>query len=478
MDDMAPPPPPRIIGIVQCKNEWALVAVSITHALMHHVDEVHVLNDSSSDATFEGLARLGELWPGRIHVVHLHGGEFLQEAAANTAVHLCQASANDWIYVFDADEFLLLDGGRTLRQVIGELDDSCVGVRYGLRSFVSVEDFDECRLADYRRIHHRAIPNANAPLGSEWWAQGIYEERVTFFDYPFPPKIVFRNVEGLRPGPSTHVLVQHGPAAQGVVVDRADVWAAHLTYLTRRRLERKAAQGRRHVENGLPAWHGWQNQLAFRLSQEGKLERFWRRHSLPASGEPGPLSPRNLMLDDAFRRGIEPALAFLERGFRSEDLSRAGDEVIAHRVPEETLVPLQSVVRLAWKLIRGEKAAAAAATSERDAALRERDAAARERDAAASARVSVLAERDAAQAARDDVLAERDRLLRSWPWRLTAPLRKLAGLFAQLRSRGASPVRPGGRSEGSRWRPDPGMLGTEPVRCAHEPARTSCSRPP
>jgi hypothetical protein len=68
--------PSRIVGILQCKNEWALSAVAITHALLHHADEVLVVDDSSTDRSRAGLARLCERWPGRLRVVHLRSDAF------------------------------------------------------------------------------------------------------------------------------------------------------------------------------------------------------------------------------------------------------------------------------------------------------------------------------------------------------------------------------------------------------------------
>ena len=40
---------PKVFGLIQAKNEWPPLALSISHALMHHVDEVYVLNHASLD---------------------------------------------------------------------------------------------------------------------------------------------------------------------------------------------------------------------------------------------------------------------------------------------------------------------------------------------------------------------------------------------------------------------------------------------
>ncbi|MBP1628876.1 MAG: hypothetical protein H6Q00_3351 [Holophagaceae bacterium] len=82
------PPPtqksPKIAGVIQCKNDWGLIALSIGFALPHHVDGVFVLNDGSNDETHLGLKHLQEIWPGRIHVSNQSEGRFFQLAQIDT----------------------------------------------------------------------------------------------------------------------------------------------------------------------------------------------------------------------------------------------------------------------------------------------------------------------------------------------------------------------------------------------------------
>lgn len=104
--------PPRIIGLLKVKNEWPLVAVTLMHALRNHVDAVFVLDHGSTDGTATGLAALQASPLGeRIHVVRFDEEAFIEEAFMNALVEVCQASAPDWIYPFDADEILIAPTG-------------------------------------------------------------------------------------------------------------------------------------------------------------------------------------------------------------------------------------------------------------------------------------------------------------------------------------------------------------------------------
>ena len=55
-----------MVGIIQASNEYPLLGLSISHALMYHVDEIYVLNHACHDGTQEGIKSLQELWKGRI----------------------------------------------------------------------------------------------------------------------------------------------------------------------------------------------------------------------------------------------------------------------------------------------------------------------------------------------------------------------------------------------------------------------------
>ena len=45
---------------------------------MHHVDEVYVVNHSSTDGSCEGTRRLQRLWQDRVHVFDYYDEHFWQ----------------------------------------------------------------------------------------------------------------------------------------------------------------------------------------------------------------------------------------------------------------------------------------------------------------------------------------------------------------------------------------------------------------
>ena len=234
---------PRVTGVIQCKNEWGILALSITHALIHHVDEVYVLNDSSTDESFQGLQRLQALWPGRLHVFHQNNGIFLQEAQLNTLVLLARQSNPDWLYVFDADEFLLPSPRTSLREILARVPEDCAAIRYNLRNFVCPRNFNERSTGDYSSIHYEGLPDTNLSLKFSERYQAIYEEKLNLFHIPFPSKVIFRNLDSIRVLAGAHDIVHYtGKPMRSVSID--SLYTAHLSWLSMDRLKRKAEQGR------------------------------------------------------------------------------------------------------------------------------------------------------------------------------------------------------------------------------------------
>lgn len=336
----------KIAGIVQCKNEWGLIAVSVSHALAHHVDEVYVLNDASNDQTASGLKHLATMWPGRLHIINTASIGFQQEAMANVVAFLAHQGGADWIYVFDSDEFLLLDDGLSLRQVVAEAGQSAI-IQYRVENFVSPEDFDECKIEDYRRIVHRA--NCNAAYDPITISEKIKAGEATFFDVPFPSKVIYKYCPTIRLRAGAHRAACY--ASDHVQKYESRIRAVHLPMLTKKRLINKARTGECHIKDNLGPRYGWQNQLIYHLEQDGRLDWFWQRHSIPADGAANALSPE-VSNDSSFSVAIAPTLALLQNGFQSPTLSRIGNTTVPDGLGEETTIPIHKTFAIAVMLQR------------------------------------------------------------------------------------------------------------------------------
>jgi hypothetical protein len=308
---------------------------------MHHVDVVHVLNHGSEDQTAYGLELLKEIWGERL-VVYTAAREvpFNQSSLTNMIASFAEQQGADWIYVFDSDEFMLTPPNVTLRELLSNLPDSVLAARYQLSNFVSTHDFDTNSLDCYLKLMYKARPSVR--YDPKLVRDLMYTGRITFFDVPFPPKLIFRARAHLMITDGAHALKWSYP--NRTVQAMPMIYCAHLTLPSRKNLLRKSALGQVWVKAGLPADHGWQNQLLYRLELEERLEWFWRRHSINDQNQTSE-NPRH-ELDDSLVRALAPVIEFLKLGLQSADLSVACGRPIESRVKTEEGLSFSSLLAL------------------------------------------------------------------------------------------------------------------------------------
>jgi hypothetical protein len=157
-------------------------------------DTVWVVAHSCVDGSNAGLATLQEIWGPRLRVLLLDDDDhFWQEAVNTVLLHLSQDDHPDWIYVFDADEFMLTRDPAHLREILASVDPGCSAVRYQVQNWVSFENFDDTDLDQYARLQSRSQPSVFSALDWATMADEIWSGNLNFFDLPFPSKIIHRN---------------------------------------------------------------------------------------------------------------------------------------------------------------------------------------------------------------------------------------------------------------------------------------------
>lgn len=330
----------KVVGVVQCKNEWGLIAMSVSYALLNHVDAVWVLDDGSSDESAAGYVHLKKLWGDRLTVLHLDSIGFEQEAITNTLIQLAMLTEQpDWIYPFDADEFLVLDEGRSLRELLAEQPEPVDQVRYQVANFVSPRDFNENSIADYRRQTYRSIAARAASIETK--TREIAAGTATFFDFGFMSKTVIRARSNIRLDRGSHSSKVFGREQISATSDT--MRAVHLPMLTRQRIDRKAKQGKAHIDARAPGGRGWQNQFIYKQEQQGLLDEFWDRHSIDPANVPSTVTDTTMFSD-----AIESTIVYLTSQFGTDDLHAPRGTKLASGRSAQTSLGLDEVVRVAF----------------------------------------------------------------------------------------------------------------------------------
>jgi hypothetical protein len=274
----------RVLGYVMAKNEWPLLGLAITHALNCDIDHIVVVNHASSDETYNGLQRLKLNWPKRITIINLKIKSYFQEVSSAVILSSVNAHEYDWVYVFDADEFLLYPQKTSFVQLLESIPKNVGAIKYELDQWVTPHDMNDLEMSSYKNIKKRSVPCIFINHPGEILAKLIEKGHVNYFDVPFPQKIIVR-------GEYAHLLTAgaHGVNAELKLVeqkmDPSVLRVGHLPLLSKRRLKLKAEHGKLVIDEGYPPNHGWQNQALYKLELTGGLETYWRNHSIGGGQE-------------------------------------------------------------------------------------------------------------------------------------------------------------------------------------------------
>jgi len=270
---------PRVLGVLIARNEWPLLGISITHALVNHVDELIVVDHDSTDETQAGLTALQKRWGNKIQVLHMCEGTFHHEETNLMLKTMYEDREFDWVYPIDADEFLITPNNVSLKQLLAQVPDSNKVVRYELHNFVAPIDFVENDFQRYSELREKAVVIPDFQLTHETIFETVLSGDLNFFDVPFDSKVIFRLPQGSWAIGGSHFMLGVDRESEFKFPEE-ETFVAHLPFLTRERLVRRAEHGRTLITTGYSRDHGWQSQVVDQMKLEGRLNEYWQTISI------------------------------------------------------------------------------------------------------------------------------------------------------------------------------------------------------
>lgn len=272
---------PRVTAVVLARDEWPLLGVAVVHALRLGFDDVVVLDHASTDESPAGLATIAEHYDGRLRILRSDHNGYHQEAATALLIETAVAGGADWVYVFDADEFLLIDPARTIHEVLAAAPTHATAVRYEVHNWIAPHDFDDTDLHAYRSLRHRAAANAGLParIPPEERRAALASGEVNFFAFPFKSKLIVRATSDVLLAAGSHEL-RWPPDALIVDLPPQTLRAAHLPMLSPRRVAMRVERGALAAKENQPAWFGWHQNGVTDAVDAGGADRFWADHSV------------------------------------------------------------------------------------------------------------------------------------------------------------------------------------------------------
>ena len=299
---------PRVLGVLIARNEWPLLGLSITHALVNHVDEMIVVDHASTDQTQAGLAALQKRWGKKIQVLHMCEGVFHHEETNLLLKTMYEKRNFDWVYPIDADEFLITQENLSLKQILLQVPANYEVVRYQLHNFVAPANFVENDFQRYEELCEKAVVTPNFVMTHEDFVDSIVQGGLNFFEVPFPSKIIFRLPLDLWPESGSHAIIGMDENKEFKINEEL-TFVAHLPFLTRERLIRRAERGKTLVNSGYPRNRGWQSQVVNYMQAQGRLDEYWKRNSIPIDTSNAELSLPKTIKDDRLAPVLSAAVA-------------------------------------------------------------------------------------------------------------------------------------------------------------------------
>ncbi|MEI6709639.1 MAG: glycosyltransferase family 2 protein [Actinomycetota bacterium] len=267
----------QTLGVMAVQNEWPLCGVSISYALDNHVDRIVVIDHNGEDETLFGLAHLQGLYAERLAVVRVEAQVWDQASIYELGILVLDPEPEDWIYLFDADEFLLVSSGESLREVLDELESDVVS--YAVENWLVPNDMDLSNLDAYLRITTRSLPTKGHEVTHEQMEE-LEDLKSNYFDYTFQPKLINRLRAGQRYSEGAHALYKGTTSEKNLGVAQERFYAVHLPFASWDRLVMRAQRGQEVIASRVDRNFGWQSQMVARLRATGKLATFWETHAV------------------------------------------------------------------------------------------------------------------------------------------------------------------------------------------------------
>ncbi len=261
---------PKAAAICVVRDSADIILLACAHYLRLGVERLVIIDDSSSDGTFERVQLLAERGRGRIVIRRVVGDDFLQPDLFNTTINELIAEGFRLIVPFDADEFW----------------------------DIPADAFDRLRMRQEPRIivaewvsfvqrRDRAYPTPLGLLSAQYRADARPDvmDGVRNFTSSFvhlkERKIAIWADEPINIMIGQHGLIQ-GPAA--VDPQTFDMFHLPLRYrseITKRALNyepRRARLRANEIEN-------WQSAFHRRIVLDNKVDAVWAANSVDGNGE-------------------------------------------------------------------------------------------------------------------------------------------------------------------------------------------------
>ena len=286
-------PPARVFGLLMTRDAVDVVEACLRHHLGLGVERMLVVDNGSTDGTFELLQRLSGELPVDLEA---DDGPFQQGHAFTRLAHETARRGADWVLPLDADEFWVTSGkplpALLTRRRAGALK-------------VQVVNFIQRREQLYPDPGALLSMTMRVPVPlpqNDRTRALLNADRLSFLEMQYPSKHIVRASEAVVIDSGNHTVDSvPGPIEK----DRA-LRCLHAPLRSKRDLELRTEQGRRVEARGYAHDESWHVRRWARMEREQTLVRDWPAHSYADGRLDVYGRPAELVADTRLRDVVAP----------------------------------------------------------------------------------------------------------------------------------------------------------------------------
>ena len=252
----------KVVGLYLVRNEVDIIETNLRHHLTTVLDEAIVVDNGSTDGTFELLVELADELPLQLAS---EAGHVYQSGRVTRMARFAAQQGADWVLPIDADEFWVARDV-PFRSVLEEAPVDARALFVDVINFVQRRDV----LVAHPGVVATMTMRPDDVVGTAEEASRLVQTgAVGWVELPYAPKVVHRAVPGVFVGAGNHLSGITG----GVSTDA--LTCLHASLRARSLLVQKIDHGRRSIEERSSAESAWHLKRWWQMAREGTLDREW-----------------------------------------------------------------------------------------------------------------------------------------------------------------------------------------------------------
>jgi len=302
----------KVNAVFIVKDEWPLLAVTISHALTNYAEKVIIIDTGSQDGIFEGIRLLEALWKDRVQLFRCSQEIYDQIPLTNLLIEMSKENDADWTMVLDADEFFVHENYLQFLKVLSETPEQWSSYSLPVENFIVIEGHDDFSLEAFGEITHRVVPQGVGPQFDTEFVKRVLSGELPLQSRNVPDKMLVRNSSSIFLSLGAHQVV----FGDGINWVRHDSLVSssislggrlcHLPFTSGHRLEKRL---NRKFFNGEKTFS--------RLNVDGfenvSIEQFISTASIGSQSQEKWLQSGVIVVDESFAQSIAPVISKLEK---------------------------------------------------------------------------------------------------------------------------------------------------------------------